>query len=75
MLTGSQGWVRRTVADQSHFIKDVKEFSGFTPTQLCQIVRTCVDLPCGLIPAEPYGELDVVIGAEQSIESDPLSAA
>lgn len=38
-------------ADQSHFIKDVKTFSGFTPKRLCEIVRTCVDLPCGLIPA------------------------
>jgi AraC-like DNA-binding protein len=26
-------------ADQSHFIKDVKEFSGFTPARLSEIIR------------------------------------
>lgn len=52
-------------ADQSHFIKDVKEFSGFTPRRLCEIVRTCVDLPCGLIPARPYSDA----GVERSRQS------
>jgi AraC-like DNA-binding protein len=37
-------------ADQSHFIKDVREFSGYAPATLSRIVRTCVDFPCGLIP-------------------------
>jgi AraC-like DNA-binding protein len=37
-------------ADQSHFIKDVRDFSGHTPTALSRIVRTCIDFPCGLIP-------------------------
>jgi AraC-like DNA-binding protein len=36
-------------ADQSHFIKDVKEFSGFTPTTLLDTLHTSVDLPCALI--------------------------
>jgi AraC-like DNA-binding protein len=43
-------------ADQSHFIRDVKEFSGFTPRRLREIVRTCV-APCGLIPAQLYSEV------------------
>jgi hypothetical protein len=38
----------------------VKEVSGFTPSRLCQIVRTCIDLRCGLIPAHPYADVDVV---------------
>jgi AraC-like DNA-binding protein len=35
--------------DQSHFIKDTKAFSGYTPKQLVKTVDTGVDLPCALI--------------------------
>jgi AraC-like DNA-binding protein len=35
--------------DQSHFIKDIKAFSGYTPKRLVQTVRDGVDLPCALI--------------------------
>jgi len=35
--------------DQSHFIKDVRAFSGYTPTLLAQAVYDGVDLPCALI--------------------------
>ncbi len=38
-------------ADQSHFIKDIKQFSGCTPTTLVQSVQTCIELPCALILA------------------------
>lgn len=37
--------------DQSHFIKEVKALSGYVPTRLFEIVRTCVDFPSGLIQA------------------------
>jgi AraC-like DNA-binding protein len=37
--------------DQSHFIKDIKQFSGYTPTSLVQTVQTSIDLPCALILA------------------------
>jgi AraC-like DNA-binding protein len=36
-------------SDQSHFIKNVNAFSGFTPTVLLETVRRSVDLPCALI--------------------------
>jgi len=35
--------------DQSHFVKEVKEFSGCTPTVWCETVRSSVHLPCALI--------------------------
>ncbi len=35
--------------DQSHFIKDVRAFSGYTPTGLVQTVKGGIDLPCALI--------------------------
>jgi AraC-like DNA-binding protein len=35
--------------DQSHFIKDVKAFSGCTPKRLRQLVQAGVNLPCALI--------------------------
>ena len=35
--------------DQSHFIKDTKALSGYTPKQLAAMVDTGVDLPCALI--------------------------
>jgi AraC-like DNA-binding protein len=38
--------------DQSHFVKDIKAFSGFTPSRLVQTVRAGVDLPCALITRE-----------------------
>jgi AraC-like DNA-binding protein len=41
--------------DQSHFIKDVKAFSGYTPRRLAQIVHAAVDLPCALIVAPQDG--------------------
>jgi AraC-like DNA-binding protein len=42
-------------ADQSHLIKDIKEYSGYTPTSLVQAVQKCVDLPCALILARTDG--------------------
>jgi AraC-like DNA-binding protein len=41
--------------DQSHFIKEMKEFSGHTPTGLRTAVRTCTHLPCALIPLRTNG--------------------
>jgi AraC-like DNA-binding protein len=41
--------------DQSHFIKDIKAFSGYTPTGLVQTVQGGIDLPCALILARPHG--------------------
>jgi AraC-like DNA-binding protein len=35
--------------DQSHFIKDTKAFSGYTPKYLMRAVTTGVDLPCAVI--------------------------
>jgi AraC-like DNA-binding protein len=35
--------------DQSHFIKDIKAFSGYTPKRLVQTVHSGVELPCALI--------------------------
>jgi AraC-like DNA-binding protein len=35
--------------DQSHFIKEISRFSGYTPTALLETVRGSVDLPCALI--------------------------
>jgi AraC-like DNA-binding protein len=37
--------------DQSHFIKDIKAFSGYTPKHLVQTVQAGVELPCALIVA------------------------
>ena len=41
--------------DQSHFIKDVKAFSGYTPKRLEQAVHGGVNLPCALIVRPPHG--------------------
>ena len=43
--------------DQSHFIKDIKAFSGYTPKSLVRTVDAGVDLPCALIvrPREGIG--------------------
>jgi AraC-like DNA-binding protein len=41
--------------DQSHFIKDMKAFSGYTPTRLVQTIQAGTDLPCALIMAPPDG--------------------
>jgi AraC-like DNA-binding protein len=38
-------------ADQSHFIKEVKAFSGYTPTALSETIRASIDLPCAVISA------------------------
>jgi AraC-like DNA-binding protein len=35
--------------DQSHFIKDVRAFSGYAPTALIRTVQAGVDLPCAVI--------------------------
>jgi hypothetical protein len=43
--------------DQSHFIKDIKTFSGYTPTDLVQTVQAGIDLPCALILARTPGSL------------------
>ena len=39
--------------DQSHFIRDIKAFSGYTPKRLVQTVHAGVDLPCALIVRPP----------------------
>jgi AraC-like DNA-binding protein len=41
--------------DQSHFIKDVRAFSGYTPKRLVQTVHASIDLPCALIVAPRDG--------------------
>jgi AraC-like DNA-binding protein len=37
-------------ADQSHFIKDMKDLSGCTPKALAATVRASIPLPCAVIP-------------------------
>jgi AraC-like DNA-binding protein len=37
--------------DQSHFIKDIKAFSGYTPKHLVQTLQAGLNLPCALILA------------------------
>jgi AraC-like DNA-binding protein len=37
--------------DQSHFAKDTREFSGYSPTSLAETVREAVPMPCSLILA------------------------
>ena len=44
-------------ADQSHFIKDVKAFSAYTPTELVRTVKASIGLPCALIPGDPFDQL------------------
>jgi AraC-like DNA-binding protein len=41
--------------DQSHFIKDIKAFSGYTPTGLVRTVQAAINLPCALILARTAG--------------------
>ena len=33
----------------------MKELSGYTPTRLLEIVRTCIDFPCGVIQTQAPG--------------------
>jgi AraC-like DNA-binding protein len=40
-------------ADQSHFIKEIKEFAGCTPTVLSEIVRASIKIPCAWILSSP----------------------
>lgn len=40
---------------QSHFIKDIKAFSGYTPTDLVKTVQAGIGLPCALILARRHG--------------------
>jgi hypothetical protein len=46
--------IRSTYVDQSHFIKDIKSFSGYMPTRLVQTVRAGTSLPCALILAQTH---------------------
>jgi AraC-like DNA-binding protein len=41
--------------DQSHFIKDIKAFSGYTPTELVETVQASIDLPCAMILGRAHG--------------------
>jgi AraC-like DNA-binding protein len=41
--------------DQSHFIKDVKVFAGYTPTSLVETIQSGIDLPCAVILAPAHG--------------------
>jgi AraC-like DNA-binding protein len=49
--------------DQSHFIKEVKDLSGYIPTRLFEIVRTCVDFPGGLIQARAVSDRNLITAA------------
>jgi AraC-like DNA-binding protein len=40
--------------DQSHFIKDIKAFSGYTPTDLVKTLQAGIGLPCALILARTH---------------------
>jgi AraC-like DNA-binding protein len=45
--------------DQSHFIKEVKALSGYTPTALAETFRTSIQLPCAsILSAQPELSLD-----------------
>jgi AraC-like DNA-binding protein len=57
--------------DQSHFIKDIKRFSGYTPTGLVQTVQAGINLPCAVILARTHeGSTDSVRGqARQEIQA------
>lgn len=35
--------------DQSHFIREIEAFSGYTPKRLVQTMRESIELPCALI--------------------------
>jgi AraC-like DNA-binding protein len=52
--------------DQSHFIKDIKAFSGYTPKRLVQTVHSGVELPCALI---------VAAGDDPTADEDALTAS
>ena len=40
--------------DQSHFIKDIEAFSGYTPKRLVQAIQASIDLPCAVILPESH---------------------
>jgi len=44
--------------DQSHFIKDIKAFSGYAPKHLVKAVQTGIELPCALILAPDDSSAD-----------------
>ena len=44
--------------DQSHFIKDIKAFSGYAPKHLVKAVQTGIELPCALILAPDDSSTD-----------------
>jgi AraC-like DNA-binding protein len=51
--------------DQSHFIKDMKAFSGVTPTDLVRTIQAGISLPCAVIVApagSPSAESDSAVG-------------
>jgi transcriptional regulator GlxA family with amidase domain len=35
--------------DQSHFIKDAKTYSGYSPKQLTEVLRLGTELPCAVV--------------------------
>lgn len=45
----------RNYVDQSDFIKDMKAFSGYTPTDLAKTVQAGIRLPCALILPRTHG--------------------
>jgi AraC-like DNA-binding protein len=64
--------------DQSHFIKDIKTFSGYTPTGLVQTVQAGIDLPCALILARTPGSSTNsgnVLGRARRQIQPPLSSS
>ena len=63
--------------DQSHFIKDVKAFAGYTPTSLVETIRAGIDLPCAVDPRRrhmgPLPPLALVLVAPRRTVEEPVS--